>query len=389
MSSIPVLKDFLDEDDIFQFQISNVDVCFVNAIRRTILSDIDVCCIEFDSNEEDNKKINITVNTGRLHNEILKHRLSCIPIYIKDDIKSIISTERSKKSKSLVLSPMEKFCEENILEIDCHNDSDTSIFVTTKDFRIKNIISGDYLDSKQYFPPNRLTNDYIDFSRLRGKMCDTIPGESLKLTALFSISNANKNSTHNVVSICSYSNTLDKNKIKTKWNLLETDMKAKGLTEESIVFEKTNFYHLDANRCFIENSFEFKIQSICLLTNREILTLAVYKLCNKFYHFLDFLETDKVTVLLSDSIISFCYDVQLYEEDYTFGKILEYLLYHNYYKSKILSYCGFKKFHPHDTKSVIRLAFTCQPEPKYLEQILNKCCLLAIANIHGILQQII
>ena len=384
MSLTPILKDFIDEEDVFKFQISNIDVCFVNAIRRTILSDIDVCCIEFESNKQDNNNINITLNTGRLHNEILKHRLSCIPIYIKDDIKEILS----KKEKSLASSRMEKFCQENILEIDCHNDSDTSIFVTTQDFRVKNIISGDYLESKIYFPPNRQTNDYIDFARLRAKVCDTIPGESLKLTASFSISNANKNSTHNVVSICSYSNTLDNNKIKKQWNLLETDMKAKGSTEESILFEKTNFYHLDANRCFLADSFEFKIQSICVLSNREILTLAVYQLCSKFHHFINLLETNKVTVLVSESTMSSCYDVQLYEMDYTFGKILEYLLYHHFYKSNILSYCGFKKFHPHDTKSVIRIAFTAVPEPKFLEQILNKCCGFAITTITSILQQI-
>ena len=72
MSLTPILKDFIDEEDVFKFQISNIDVCFVNAIRRTILSDIDVCCIEFESNKQDNNNINITLNTGRLHNEILK-----------------------------------------------------------------------------------------------------------------------------------------------------------------------------------------------------------------------------------------------------------------------------------------------------------------------------
>ena len=66
--------------------------------------------------------------------------------------------------------------------------------MTTKDFRIKNLLSREYLDSSQYFPPNILTNDYIDFSRLRPKISDTIPGEMLKLSAKFTISNANKSS---------------------------------------------------------------------------------------------------------------------------------------------------------------------------------------------------
>ena len=241
MSLVPIIKDLLDEEDIFSFKLCNINVSFVNAIRRTILSDINVCCIEFDSNDVDNKSIEISLNTGRLHNEILKHRLSCIPVYVKDD--------------------MELFCKENILEIDCHNDGNVPIFVTSGDFRVKNRVNGEYLENKNIFPPNRMTNDYIDFSRLRPKISDTIPGESLKLTAKFSISNASKNSTHNVVSVCSYSNSLDEIEIKKKWNVLHVELKSRGVSDEVIDFEKRNFYFLDANRIFVENSFDFKIQS--------------------------------------------------------------------------------------------------------------------------------
>lgn len=384
MTSLPIVKDFLNEDDILYFTMMNIDVCYVNAIRRTILSDIDVCCIEFDSNGYDDKSIDITVNTGRLHNEILKHRLSCIPIYIKDEMNEILSNSDLKPSDST----MKRFCKENILEIDCHNNSDVSIYVTTKDFRIKNLLSGEYLDSSQYFPPNILTNDYIDFSRLRPKISDTIPGEMLKLSAKFTISNANKSSTHNVVSICSYSNTLDEKKIKKKWTAIELDLKAKELSEESILFEKTNFHHLDANRCFIANSFDFKIQSISILSNEEILLLSTYKLLGKFLSFLDLIKTNNVTILISESTVPFSYDIQLYNEDYTFGKIMEYLLYHNFYLTKLLSYCGFKKFHPHDTKCVIRVSFYSAPSNIKIHEILEESCNIAITTIKSIMKQI-
>ena len=40
------------------------------------------------------------------------------------------------------------------------------------------------------------------------------------------------------------------------------------------------------------------------------------------------------------------------------GKVLEYIMYEKYYQGdKLLSFCGFKKFHPHDTHSVVRIAF--------------------------------
>jgi DNA-directed RNA polymerase subunit L len=53
-----------------------------------------------------------------------------------------------------------------------------------------------------------------------------------------------------------------------------------------------------------------------------------------------------------------CFDVILENEDYTIGKVVEYILYEKYYQGdKSLSYCGFKKFHPHHTDSIIRVAF--------------------------------
>ena len=115
---------------------------------------------------------------------------------------------------------------------------------------------------KKKFPPNKITNDYIDFSRLRPKISDSIPGESLKLTAEFSISNASNNSMYNVVSKCSYSNTMDKKKAAKKWDQLNSNLKAKGLSADAILFEKQNFYLLDAQRSFIDDSFDFVIQGI-------------------------------------------------------------------------------------------------------------------------------
>jgi DNA-directed RNA polymerase alpha subunit len=77
-----VISEVIDNDNkgSLSFRLSNINVCFANAIRRTILSDIDVCCIlseNFATNQ-----VNIEKNTGILHNEILKHRLSCIPVHV-------------------------------------------------------------------------------------------------------------------------------------------------------------------------------------------------------------------------------------------------------------------------------------------------------------------
>ena len=71
-----------DKDDALLFTLSGVNVSLANAIRRTILSDIPLVVFKTAPYEEN--KANIIANTTRLNNEILKQRLSCIPIYIKN-----------------------------------------------------------------------------------------------------------------------------------------------------------------------------------------------------------------------------------------------------------------------------------------------------------------
>ena len=52
------------------------------------------------------------------------------------------------------------------------------------------------------------------------------------------------------------------------------------------------------------------------------------------------------------------FDIKLVGEDYTIGKVIEYVLHEEYYKKqKLLSYVGFIKKHPHDNYSIIRIAF--------------------------------
>jgi DNA-directed RNA polymerase alpha subunit len=212
---MPIIQKWLNGIDNnnqkLTFTLSNVDMCFANAIRRTILSDIDVVCILSDQFERN--QVSIETNTGRLHNEILKHRLSCIPIHFDGD-----RTE------------MEKFSENYELKVDCRYDDDKNEMkiVTTENFRVvRKMTSENHEDetkiTRKLFRPCSITKRYIDFSRLRPRISVTIPGEVLKFSANFSISNAKDNAMYNVVSKCTYSNTIDTDKADNKWKELEKD----------------------------------------------------------------------------------------------------------------------------------------------------------------------
>lgn len=363
----PIITSLIDnESEGLQFTLSNIDVCFANAIRRTILSDIDICCILSDKHERN--EVFIEINTGRLHNEILKQRLSCIPVHFN-----------GKRSE------MEVFCRDFKLEIDCKNDSNEMKIITTEDFHVVNKLTGVEIKTEKIFCPDVITSRFIDFSRLRPKISDSIPGEALKLYANFSISNAKDNSMYNVVSKCTYSNTIDEAVLESRWVELKKEHQSKGLTEDEISFEKKNFYLLDGQRCFKQNSFDFTIKGLGIFTEIALMKLSCQVLISKLKQICDDVLIDNVPILVSETTMKNSFDIILVNEDYTIGKMLEYILYTKFFVSKkpLLNYCGFKKFHPHDAKSTIRVAFN---DDKSINprQLLHYACEHAILTLQSI-----
>ena len=178
------------KDSELKFTLSGVNVSIANSIRRIILSEIPI--VVFRVSPNDKNKCNIIANTCGLNNEIVKHRLSCIPIHIKD---------------------VDEFPIKNyMLEVKVQNNTDTTIYVTTKDFTIKDLVSGKQLPDdkvKEIFPANDLTGDYIDFVRLKAKVAEEIQGKIIHLTCGFDIGYAKEDGAYNVVSTCSYGNTID------------------------------------------------------------------------------------------------------------------------------------------------------------------------------------
>ena len=353
----PVLSKIIENDTILHFTLSGIDKCFANALRRTILTDIPTVVIRTE--DMNVNQCFITKNTSRLHNEIILQRISCIPIYIFDP----------------------DFAEKHSLEINVVNDTDDQNIrmVTTKDIRIKNIENNTYLsdvETKKIFPPNEITGHYVDIVRLRPKMGTGIPGEQIALTAKFSVATARINSMFNAVSICSYGNTIDKEKAEEAWEKVHAKLKSEEKSDKEIDHVKSDFWNLDAQRHFITNSFDFVVQSVGVYKNIDIVHKACSILCSKMDSFVTLLEENSVPILPSndvkkhgydsiiESTVANSYDVILENEDDTLGNILSTIMYRTYFvgKEKELTFCSFKKFHPHDSYGVLRIAYEKQPD---------------------------
>jgi len=338
----------IDEDEL-KFSLSGVNVSIANALRRIILSEIPI--VVFRVSPSDKNKCTIIANTCGLNNEIVKHRLSCIPIHIKD----------------VDDFPLKNY----MLELHVQNNTDTNIYVTTKDFVIKDLITGKPLPEnkiREIFPADDLTGDFIDFVRLKAKLAEEIQGKIIHLTCEFDIGTAKEDAAYNVVSTCAYGNTIDDAVQEAKLAQLKQKWKDEGKKESEIEFEATNWKLLEGKRIFKKDSFDFVIQSIGIYTNAELLILACKVMIEKLQNLNSNIEKDQVEIKIAESTIPNCYDIKLENEDYTIGKVIEYFMLSSFYEKGVLTYCGFKMLHPHDTYSLIRVAYK---EPIVIDSIKN------------------
>tara|TARA_A100001015_G_scaffold280852_1_gene343505 strand:+ start:2462 stop:3589 length:1128 start_codon:yes stop_codon:yes gene_type:complete len=359
------IKNLEELDNILSFTIENINVSYVNAIRRILHANIPI--IVFKTNPYSENKVNIEINKTRLNNELIKQRLSCIPIHIDD---------------------IENFSYEDYeVYLEKKNETNEIIYATTEDFKIKNIKLNKFLNSgdvKKIFPPDSITEDYIDIVRLRPKINENNNFDEIKLSCKLSVSTAEDDGTFNVISIASYGNTLNPVEIKNKWDLKEDELKLKYSNDE-IQKIKLDWMLIDAKRIFIDNSFDFKLKTIGIYSNIKLMTLASKILIKKLFILVDDLKNDYDLIEEIPDNLDNCFKITILNEDYTIGKIIENYLYKKYFiKEKIISFVSFLKKHPHDNNSIIKISYNYLIKKDEIITHIEEASNYAIAKINEI-----
>jgi DNA-directed RNA polymerase subunit L len=325
----PILLYKNTKQNVLCFQLSNTNVSFANALRRTILSDIPV--VVFKTFPYSENTCNIINNTTEHHNEIIKQRLCCLPILFP---------------KSFHPNDFE-------LYIHQQNTSARDIILTSEHFQIRNKKDNIFLPREEVakiFPPCPLTNYFIEFAHLRCPK-EGIAGDILHLTCDFSVGCAYDDGAYNVVSLCTYKNTIDFVKLG---EVLQTLIAQWTLESKNIEFEKQNWLLLDGKRIIHNDSFDFAIETIGHYTNEELVIQACQLLMQRLD---DLVRRREFEIVVSDNTMSNCYDIVLKNIDYTIGKALEYTFHVLFFETNIVQYCGFQKKHPHDNFVIIRLSY--------------------------------
>lgn len=370
---IPRIVSKTDERGELKFTIDRINVSLANALRRVILSDIPT--FVFRTFPYSECQASITTNTTRIHNEILKQRLSCIPIHVSD---------------------MESSIKEYVLEINVSADASEIRYITTKDFKLKNKVTGKYLTDvkvREIFPPNATSGDFIEFARLLPKMSEYSEGEQLTMTCDLDIGTAKDDGMFNVVCTCAYQMTMDAAKVDEAWRVKEAEIVKEGIAtvgSEEMKAQRKNWALLDAQRHTKEDSFDFVVETVGVFTNAEIVHKAAQIMINKCTKFIRDIESGENHIIPTVSTIQNGFDIELKGEDYTLGKVLEFFLHDKHYaEDQTVTYCSFRKIHPHNPDSMIRVGFaeTVGVDEGIVAQYITTCARDAIVVFEHIRDQ--
>jgi DNA-directed RNA polymerase subunit L len=370
---IPRIVSKTDQNGQLEFTIDRINVSLANALRRVILSDIPTFVFRVYPHSE--CRSTITVNTSRIHNQILNQRLSCIPIHI---------TETDFPYKDYQL------------EINATADGNEIRYITTKDFKVKNKTNGKYLtDVKchEIFKPNEITGDFIEFARLLPKMTEYGEPEQLAMTCDLDIGAPKEDGAFNVVSTCAYQMTMDPSKVDEAWRIKEAELVKDGVAaigSEEMKAQRKNWSLLDAQRHTKEDSFDFVIETVGVFTNADIVSKAAQIMINKCTKFIRDIESGENHIIPTVSTIQNGFDIELKGEDYTLGKVLEFFLHDKHYaEDQTVTYCAFRKIHPHNPDSMIRVGFaeTVGVDEGIVAEYITTCARDAIAVFEHIRDQ--
>ena len=325
----------VNKGQILTFKLLNVDVSIVNSIRRVILTEIPT--LVFRGFPHHSNKINIKKNNTKFNNEYLKHRISCVPINIKDETEF----ENIKNNYEIRVSVV--------------NKENRTVYVTTEDFILFNKQTDKEIKDKKIFRPDPITNEYIPICCLMPRISDTDEPEELTMTLDFDIGTAKEDSCWNVVSKCMYINIPDEDEIEKESKKYEKE-------------DEKDFRLLDAQRIFIPNQYLMSVETVGVFDNDFIVIKACDYIIMRLTELSAFLNKegrlsepsfvkDKYG-LFEEPTSEGMYYLRIENDDYTIGKLMEKYLYYMF--GDKIYFVSFKKEHPHDTHCFIHFAYKAE-----------------------------
>lgn len=318
------------------FEIHETDVSIINGIRRVILTDIPV--VGFMG--EDHPSVDIEVNTGRLHNELLAHRFGLLPIHLPE-----VDTDAYME-------------EEITIQMHVKNTSETMMNVTTHHLQV---YRNDKLlvdrEARELFPADPITKAPILITRLH-------PGEEIKLKGTAIKDTARTHAGFCPVSLCTFHYMLD----------------------PTLAAKATNV--LDRERAYQRNEYgdpmavQFELETINALTPRYLVHKALDILYEKLSTLSQEIMVDTSSHVTHGFIRDKGYTFVIQNEDDTIGNLLQSYLHTQHVRTKAQTPGGHKVawagyYCPHPLDSTVEVSITLEEDvqdPKAYQSLMQDAC---------------
>jgi len=339
------------------FEIYDMDLSIVNAVRRIIQTDILTVGILGEPAEE--TTVMIDENNGPLHNEFLAHRVGLVPIHFPEE--EVLAYEDGMLH----------------VELDVTHDGSGIREVTTHDFTV--FLQDKQLPPKEaikYFPADHVTKSAVLITKLR-------TGEKLKLKATAIKASGRKHAAFSPVSLCAFFYMQDEGAIAQ----LEAKGPADILTKER-TYMKNEFGDPSAYVFSVES--ENGMSASYLIA--EGFQVLMSKLDAARTHFIQRSDEDETSLIRIAQYkeTENTFDITFKNEDDTLGSFMQSLMHNDYVRRKLelndkgLTYAGYYCPHPLDPTMVVRLSFTTETTIKECEEFIKT----ALQKMHNHLNDI-
>ena len=312
------------------FEINNIDLAIINGIRRVILTDIPIAGIIGEKLENDDPTVDILINNGALHNEIIIHRIGLIPICLKEE------EIDDYKDDSICIELNVKNTTNKTLDVL------TSDITATRETATRNMVNITKEELATIFPANNISGNHILITRLR-------TGEHLHFKAKVVKRTGRDNASFNPVSLSNFSYIQDPKEADKKTNILDKERsyyKNKYGDAVRFKFDIESINHNIGPKYLVSKSLDIIIGKLELLRRELNNTDAATKV--KIQQFQDIAGT---------------YEFIIEDEDDTLGNIIQshihnhFIRENNKYKDKIsCTYIGYICPHPLKSLMILRIS---------------------------------
>lgn len=332
------------QPDTITFTVSNATSSFVNALRRTIITDVQT--VSFNVDDYTKSDLTVIKNTSSVHNEFILHRLGLLPINFKGVPKYNPDTYK--------------------FVLNVTNKTSKSINVTTKDIKVINLETNQEEDNSIFFPPNPITHDNILLIKLKPNIAGK-EGESIHIEGKSSKGTGEDHIRFSPVSCIMFTNKRDPEKVNAELSNYVKDVESsRGQSidpSELPTLAKTfdleyadRYYYTDENGD--PNVFNFSIESCGILKPNAILIEGIVKLINKLKNFINSLnkslsnQDSNVEIRESTSIMK-AFDITIENESHTLGFLLQTFINKLFREDNI--FVGYMNPHPLQKKIMLRI----------------------------------